>query len=289
MVQLLPYRTTIGEVRRKLVLLLFTGSMLATAQALPPTEMEKAQQELSKIRDLVKAGALPRMRLEEAEFKIEDAKDDTILRQTLFGNMTVEHLTSKQADEMIAAAERRVARQQSKVDRMQGMVESGVLARGDVDPLKEELNLRHQTLSLAFSRAELLAELGKMAQAERDFAVDTTPYPTSGGPTMVRFFGSGNFNESILGRIELAYNKTFHHDLPISAHGETATHRALGFDHRGRVDVALNPDQKEGLWLRSYLESAKIPYYAFRGAMVGKATGPHIHIGPPSQRLTSGD
>jgi hypothetical protein len=55
------------------------------------------------------------------------------------------------------------------------------------------------------------------------------------------------------------------------------------------VDVALNPDQQEGLWLRKYLESRKIPYFAFRAALPGKATGPHIHMGPPSQRLVSAD
>jgi hypothetical protein len=75
----------------------------------------------------------------------------------------------------------------------------------------------------------------------------------------------------------------------VSARGATATHRALGFDHRGRVDIALNPDQREGVWLLNYLKRLKIPYYAFRAAVRGKATAPHIHLGPPSLRLRTAD
>jgi len=56
----------------------------------------------------------------------------------------------------------------------------------------------------------------------------------------------------------------------VSAMGETAVHRALGFDHRGRVDVAVNPDQPEGVWLREFLTENRIPYFAFRQAVPGK-------------------
>ena len=58
------------------------------------------------------------------------------------------------------------------------------------------------------------------------------------------------------------------------ARGSTAVHRAMGFDHTGRIDVALNPDALEGQWLRKYLDSKDIPYYAFRIAIPGKATAP---------------
>ena len=79
----------------------------------------------------------------------------------------------------------------------------------------------------------------------------------------------------------------FDRPLPISAEGETELHRALGFDHRGRVDVAVVPSAPEGIWLRHYLQFRKIPYYAFSRAIPGKATAAHIHIGPGSTRLAS--
>jgi hypothetical protein len=91
-----------------------------------------------------------------------------------------------------------------------------------------------------------------------------------------------------LSRIESEFEKQFGKPLPVSAMGETAVHRSLGFDHRGRVDVAVHPDQPEGHWLLGYLVQNHIPYFAFRHAVPGKATGAHIHIGPMSTRLHLG-
>ena len=54
--------------------------------------------------------------------------------------------------------------------------------------------------------------------------------------------------------LTLAYEKQFSEHFPISAKGMTAVHRALGIDHTGRVDVAVNPDSPEGIWLREYLD-----------------------------------
>ena len=89
-------------------------------------------------------------------------------------------------------------------------------------------------------------------------------------------------------RVELDFLTQFGKPLPVSAMGETAVHRSLGFDHRGRVDVALHPDQPEGRWLLWYLAGRHIPYFAFRQAVPGKATGAHIHIGPMSTRFKLG-
>src|SRR5205823_9545879 len=108
-------------------------------------------------------------------------------------------------------------------------------------------------------------------------------------PGVEHFEGSGAFVESKdLKPLEVAFAKKFDRTLPISADGETAVHRALGFDHRGRIDVAIHPDQSEGRWLLEYLVDHHIPYFAFRHAVPGKATGAHIHIGPMSTRIKLG-
>ena len=93
----------------------------------------------------------------------------------------------------------------------------------------------------------------------------------------------------MLKRVVLAYEQQFAKAIPISANGETSFHKSMGFDHRGRVDVALSPDQPEGMWLRQFLEKEQIPYYAFRGPVAGRASAAHIHIGPPSTRLRVAD
>src|SRR4029453_9444287 len=104
-----------------------------------------------------------------------------------------------------------------------------------------------------------------------------------------RYDGQGLFRDADFARISVSYQRQFARPLPVSAKGETALHRSLGFDHRGRVDIALNPDQREGVWLRNFLKKSQISYYAFRAAVRGKATAPHIHMGPPSLRLRTAD
>jgi hypothetical protein len=100
-----------------------------------------------------------------------------------------------------------------------------------------------------------------------------------------RYDGEGIFTTSDFARVSAAFWREFSRELPVSAFGATAFHRAMGFDHRDRVDIALNPDQREGIWLRNFLKRERIPYFAFRAAIAGSATAPHIHVGPPSMRL----
>jgi hypothetical protein len=52
--------------------------------------------------------------------------------------------------------------------------------------------------------------------------------------------------------------------------------------------VALHPDSAEGRALMDYLRRRGIPFLAFRGARAGVATGAHIHVGEPSERLAAG-
>ena len=127
-----------------------------------------------------------------------------------------------------------------------------------------------------------------MARAEQSFETQQQEAPTEARSIAERFDGGGLFNPKEFQKIESAYSEKFAKPLPVSAMGETATHRAMGFDHRGRVDVAVNPDQPEGVWLRQYLTSHEIPFFAFRQAVPGKATGAHIHIGPGSTRIAKG-
>ena len=104
-------------------------------------------------------------------------------------------------------------------------------------------------------------------------------------PPPSRFDGKGVFTDSHWRKVVLAFEKEFRHGLRVSAKGDTLYHRTLGFDHRGRIDIAIDPDSKEGLWLRQYLEAQQIPYFAYRRAVTGQASAAHIHLGPPQPPL----
>ena len=109
-----------------------------------------------------------------------------------------------------------------------------------------------------------------------------TPQP---GEKIERYAGKGDFTATDFTKVQTAFSARFAKVIPISANGETAVHRSLGFDHRNRIDVAIYPDSAEGQWLRHYLIANRIPFFAFRGAIAHQATGAHIHMGPPSTRL----
>ncbi len=253
----------------------------------PVDTVVRAQQEIDKLRDLVAAGAVAPARLQDAEQALGDARDGAILNRTLYGRLTVQDLTEDQTREMVAAADRRLVREIERLARLQKMVDAGVIARGELAPTEQEIESRRLTVDLANSRARLLVEITEMARREQ--VLEASIPHTSDSPLMEHFDGPGAFSSGDLKAVELAYEKQFKKPLPISANGETAVHQALGFDHRGRVDVAVTPDQAEGVWLRAYLSHKDIPYYAFRAAIPGKATGAHIHIGPASTRLRAAD
>jgi hypothetical protein len=191
---------------------------------------------------------------------------------------------------MIAAAQRRVDRQQARVERAREIVSAGVAAQSYLLPIEQELTTRETGLNLARLRAQLMTDL---AAARNIPKIADVPDPSIGDSElfaqgMEHYEGDGAFDESReLPPLEWAFESKFAHALPISAEGETEVHRALGFDHRGRVDVAVVPSQPEGIWLRQYLKLHKIPYYAFAHAVPGKATAAHVHIGPGSTRLSS--
>ena len=287
--------------RQLLGVFLSLGALAAFAQTVvdsPETVANKriqlAQREIVKITQLVQAGALPKLRLEQAEQDLADVQDDAILARTLYGELPVEDLNEKLVDDMVAAAQHRVERQQARLDAAKKLVDQGITAQTSLQAPQQELTTRRMNLDLAHSRARLMGELAALAKFEKSSAEiqETTKlaYQDLFAPGMEHYEGTGTFQESRdLKPLAVAFQKKFDHPLPISAAGETDLHRALGFDHTGRVDVAINPSDPEGVWLRRYLKSRQIPYYAFTRAIAGKATAAHIHIGPGSTRLHNAD
>jgi hypothetical protein len=250
-----------------------------------------ARENLQQARQLLAAGAIARQQVDQAEQDLQTAIDDATLKTSLFGELTVSDLTEEQAIEMKAAASRALDRQEQRLAAAQRLVTEGVASRSTLIPFDEEIGRAKHTVELANERAALIEELSAIVHAEQEVTETPSESLTQQQPfrISVRYEGSGQFTTGDFKQLVLAYEKHFDKKLPVSARGETALHRSLSFDHKGRVDVALSPDQDEGVWLTQYLEKAHIPYFAFRYRVPGKATAPHIHIGPPSVRLRSAD
>ena len=237
------------------------------------------------MRELVAAGALPRQALDEARLVLAEAEDEAVLRRTLYGPMKLQELTEEQTQAMLNAAQHLVDRQRRELDEAEHLVRIGAAAAADLPPYREELARREATLARAGKRADLFREIVEMVRREKELEEALASAPEEVRRIAERFEGSGVFLASQFPVIELEFQRHFHHPLPVSANGDTALHRSMGFDHRGRVDVALHPDSPEGLWLKRLLRQLRIPYFAFRGAVPGQATGAHFHIGPASRRI----
>jgi hypothetical protein len=247
-----------------------------------------ARENFDRITRLVQSGALPQMRLRKAQQDLDDALDGSILKKSLYST----DVLPEQAEQMIYVAQRMVVRRQRALMEMQQLVSAGVISRAEAEASGVDLSRAQSELEWAENRAKLIEQMAASVRLQKEIAnmeSQAESHPEWNGRVFTKYDGSGVFTPSDLRSLEVAYLTRFSRPLPISANGETALHRSLGFDHRGRVDVAVTPDQPEGLWLMSYLKSKRIPYFAFRAAVPRQATGAHIHVGPGSTKLAFTD
>lgn len=251
------------------------------AQTPQDADLARAQAALAQTRELVEAGVAPRAQLSSAQQTLSEAEDDAFLRRTLYG----QDVSEQDADQMVAVTTRRVGQRQQAVAKERQLVDEGVTPRINLTPLIEKLDWARKEHDYAVTRAKLIHEMAEMTRDEAAYQARLESSPAEVHGLAERFDGNGSFTSRDFQQVNRAFQREFARALPVSAYGETALHRALGFDHRGRVDIAISPDEPEGVWLRQYLARNHIPYFAFRGAVPGRATGPHIHIGPMSTHL----
>lgn len=152
-----------------------------------------------------------------------------------------------------------------------------VEARARVDETRQQMQTSEALIAQTLEESRLAEQLAK-----------TPPLPPGGmvrTVAFIRYTGSVNWSVANAGAVQNFFQGKFGRLLPVSAFGQTALHNQLGFDHRHAMDVAVHPDSAEGQALLNYLRQAGISFIAFRQAVAGTATGPHIHIGRPSHRI----
>lgn len=202
---------------------------------------------------------------------------------------------------LIALKEQEAARAEEKHEQLRQLVAEGLMARRDLE--ESERLLKESRAALEVLRNQigdadrLVAEVEAAAQAE-EIAAAAPAYSSSvrltaktGGPVysataiIIKHTGRANWTISNLSSVQSFFYTSFGRALPTSAVGQTQTHDRMGFDHSRAVDVAVHPDSPEGRALINYLHANGITFIAFRAAVPGSATGPHIHIGPPSGKI----
>ncbi len=174
----------------------------------------------------------------------------------------------------------------SDTETLRQLYSEGLIARNALEKAEAELTAAKARVEEEEEQARLAAELKKAEEAAAKVKsfVKPTLMPLNKTATVLRST-TGSWSIAGLSTVQQFFSNTFGKPLPTSTIGQSATHNRMGWNHRNAVDVGLHPDSTEGRALIAYLQSAGIPFLAFRGAIPGVATGPHIHIGSPSHRL----
>jgi hypothetical protein len=202
------------------------------------------------------------------------------------------------SQELVRIQEAEVTKASAKLEELRQLVAEGLVAKVELDESEQQLATLSKQLEttrkeIADSDKRIALIQAEAELAKKEAAAVKLPAKSRGSslasslirPTLLRYNGAGGWSLGNLGGIQSFFYNEFGRSLPTSAVGQSATHNRLGYDHRNAVDVALHPDSAQGKVLIIYLQNQGIPFLAFRAAVPGIATGPHIHIGNPSHRI----
>jgi hypothetical protein len=216
----------------------------------PQTDLEKLHDEYIKSTKEYKASLQRLLALYEASLKqAEDKRDQA---QKLFGDGLMSRREVEATEEVVTSARLKVTETQAQI--------SGADTQ----------------IAQALVEVEGDKQIARLGPIRRGALLKTASF--------IRYSGAGAWALSMAGKIEVFFQQTFKRPLPIAVFGQGAIHNQWRLDHRNAMDISLNPDGAEGQALINFLQSNGIPFSAFRTAIPGVATGPHIHIGMPSHR-----
>jgi hypothetical protein len=193
-------------------------------------------------------------------------------------------------EKLLALYQENAKKASDRLEQMQKLFAQGLISRRELEVAENavtEANLKvtgveqqiggaDTQIANALVEIEGEKQLARLGPQRRGSLVTTTSF--------MRFTGAGHWVLTQANAIESFFQATFKRPLPIAVFGQGAIHNQWHLDHRNAMDISLHPDGPEGQALIRYLQSNGIPFSAFRGAIPGVATGPHIHIGLPSHR-----
>ena len=183
-----------------------------------------------------------------------------------------------------------VKRAEEKLEQAKKLLAEGLIARTQVEEneralalAKEKINETNRQMANAEAQiASVLVETAANEEIAKNLRLAKQGLIRTSSFT--RFTGSGGWNIGEAWKIQRFFSDSFSKQLPIAVFGQGSIHDRWRLDHRNAMDIQLHPDGVEGRALLNFLQKNGIPYLAFRSAIPGTATGPHIHIGRPSHR-----
>lgn len=191
---------------------------------------------------------------------------------------------------LLAIYERNVIRKEEKRAQSQKLFNEGLIsknqlaesetavaaAKDKVSETQRQMGNADAQIADALIEAQAEAQMSK-TRLRKGSLLSTTSY--------IRYNGAGAWALSDAWKVQRFFLNSFKKQLPVGVFGQGTIHDRWRLDHRNAMDVSLNPDGPEGQALMNFLRANGIPFLAFRYAIPGTATGPHIHIGRPSHRF----
>ena len=220
------------------------------APAPPPTELTKLREEFIKATNEYKASLAKLLPFYESDVK--KAEDKLELSKKLLAEGLVPRTQVEENERALALAKEKLAETNRQMANAEAQI-AGVLVETAADE-----------------------EISKNLRLAKHRLVRTAAF--------TRYTGAGGWNLGDAWKVQRFFSDTFNKQLPIAVFGQGAIHDRWRLDHRNAMDIQLRPDGVEGRALLDFLQKNGIPYLAFRSAIPGTATGPHIHIGRPSHR-----
>ena len=175
----------------------------------------------------------------------------------------------------------------ASLDRRSVLYAKGLIGRDELAAAARDVS--EARARLASARADLtrtstlIAEIDARRRLARLPSLRPGQYDAT--DAFLRYAGARRFSTGTMRALERYFVERMGRSLPVSAIGQTAVHERLGLDHREAMDLAVHPDSAEGRLVIGWLRAQDISFLAFRGARTGMATGAHIHVGAPSERL----
>jgi len=243
---------------------------------------------------LVSAPALGQQRMQGDATPSKSESQPARLR-TQLAEATREYKASLERLVVIYEADAKQA--EGRLQKMRELCAQGLITRRELDASEEVaaqarnkyLDAQTQLKGADVQLAEALIEVEAEDTAPR-FRVSPAPRAVSGlvhTTAYIRYGGGRVWSLSEAGVIKQFFMLRFGRPLPIHVFGQSPLHDRWGYDHRNAMDIGLNPDSTEGQALLEYLRANGVPFTAFHFAIPGVATGPHIHVGLPSHRITA--
>lgn len=217
----------------------------------------------------------------KAQTALEQLRDEYI-------NATKDYKAS--LEKLLPLYEKELHRVEERAAKDQGLFKQGLIARKDLDAAEKavaDAKLKVEDVHKQMSTADTqIAQVLVEVETEKQIA-KTRRIPRGGmvlTTSFIRYNGGGPWAVSQAGTVDAFFRQKFGHALPIAVLGQGVIHNRWRLDHHNAMDLSLNPDGAEGKAVMDYLRSRGIPFSAFRQAIPGTATGPHIHVGLPSHR-----